>query len=143
MSAEGMARYSFTVHRKGTSILKRCGRLGPDEVFDAQAQGALEGLKAALSTHDPPKSLIVLCLDNLAAANCLHGTPSDSSQDVCLEFQALAASQGATEVRWVPGHMRKPGNEEANALAKEGCFLPEPGYALPTLAHLRRTAKRY
>lgn len=131
-----------TVHRGGVPIVTGCGRLGPAEVFDAEAKGALEGLRAALGTCDAPGSPIVVCLDNLAAATCLQGAPSDSSQDAFLEFQALAASHGATEVRWIPGHTKIPGNDEADALAKAACSLPEPGDALPTLAHLRRTAKR-
>ncbi|KAJ6437109.1 reverse transcriptase [Purpureocillium lavendulum] len=117
------------------------GRLGPAEVFDAEAKGALEGLRAALGLAGPRQ--IVVCLDNLAAATCLRGTPADSSQEVFLEFQALATTNGATEVRWIiPGHTNIAGNEQADALAKAATSLPEPADALPTLAHLRRTARQ-
>ncbi len=58
------------------------GRLGPAEVFDAEAKGALEGLRAALDLGGPRQ--IVVCLDNLAAATCLRGMPADSSQGVFL-----------------------------------------------------------
>ncbi len=142
MSEEGTVGYGYAVHRNGMTVTSGCGRLGPAEVFDAEAKGALEGLKAALETGDPPGSPIVVCIDNLAAAGCLQGIPSDSSQEIFLEFQALASSHGATEVRWVPGHTNIPGNEEADALAKGACSLPEPADACPTLAHIRRTAKR-
>lgn len=37
----------FTVHPNGQLIRHGAGRLGPVEVFDAEARGALEGLKAA------------------------------------------------------------------------------------------------
>ncbi|KAM4060991.1 acid phosphatase domain-containing protein [Hirsutella rhossiliensis] len=70
----------------------------------------------------------------------LRGMPADSSQDVFLEFQALATAHGATEVRWIPGHTSIPGNEQADALAKAGTSQPEPAGAVPTLAYLRRAA---
>ncbi|KAI8412253.1 hypothetical protein FOFC_08883 [Fusarium oxysporum] len=69
-------------------------------------------------------------------------TPSDSSQDVFLEFQALAASHGAIQVRWVPGHTDIPGNDQADKLAKAGSSAPEPEGAQPTLAYLRRIARQ-
>jgi hypothetical protein len=58
----------------------------PAEVFDAEATGALEGLKAALNLWEVVSQNIFICLDNLTAAKCLWGTPSDSSQDIFLEF---------------------------------------------------------
>ncbi|KAH7471133.1 hypothetical protein FOMA001_g13258 [Fusarium oxysporum f. sp. matthiolae] len=118
------------------------GRLGPAEVFDAEATGALGGLKAALNLRDAATQNIFICLDNLAAATCLQGTPSDSSQDVFLEFQALATSHEAVQVRWVPGHFDIPGNEQADKLAKAASSLPEPEGAQPTLAYLRRFARQ-
>ncbi|KAM4066292.1 reverse transcriptase (RNA-dependent DNA polymerase) [Hirsutella rhossiliensis] len=70
-----------------------------------------------------PRDQIVVCLDNLAVATCLQGMPSDSSQKEFLEFQALAAEHGATEIRWIPGHTNIPD-------------------ALPTLAYLRKVARQ-
>ncbi|RKK21363.1 hypothetical protein BFJ66_g17616, partial [Fusarium oxysporum f. sp. cepae] len=96
LSSEGAASYGFTIHQNNVPIFDRSGRLRPAEVFDAKATGALEGLKAALNLQGSAAQTIFICLDNLAAATCLRGTPSDSSQDVFLEFQALAASHGAT-----------------------------------------------
>ena len=99
MSPEGVASYGFTIHQNNLPTFDGSGRLGPAEVFDAEATGALEGLKAALILPGSATQDIIVYLDNLAAATCLRGTPSDSSQDVFLEFQALAASHGATQVR--------------------------------------------
>ncbi|KAM4059061.1 RNase H domain-containing protein [Hirsutella rhossiliensis] len=82
---------------------------------------APRGLRAALSL--PAADQIVVCLDNLAVATCLQGMPSDSSQKEFLEFQALAAEHGATEIRWIPGHTNIPD-------------------ALPTLAYLRKVARQ-
>ncbi|KAF4336512.1 endonuclease reverse transcriptase, partial [Fusarium beomiforme] len=112
LSSEGAASYGFAIHQKDLSICDGSGRLGPAEVFDAEATGALEGLKAALNLPGSAARDIVVCLDNLAAATCLRGSPPDSSQAVFVEFQALAASHGATQVRWIPGHTDIPGNEQ-------------------------------
>jgi len=142
LSSEGAASYGFTIHQNNVPIFDGSGRLGPAEVFDAEANGALEGLKAALNLQGSAAQTIFICLDNLAAATCLRGTPSDSSQDVFLEFQALAASHGATQVLWVPGHSSIPGNEQADKLAKAASSLLEPEGAQPTLAYLRRIARQ-
>ncbi|KAJ3454032.1 hypothetical protein MRS44_018664 [Fusarium solani] len=142
LSSEGAARYGFTIHQVNLPIFDRSGRLGPAEVFDAEAAGALEGLRAALNLRESETQGIIICLDNLAAATCLRGTPSDSSQEVFLEFQALAASHGATKVRWVPGHTNIPGNKQADKLAKAASSMPEPEGARPTLAYLRRIARQ-
>lgn len=41
-----------------------------------------------------------------------------------------------------PGHTNIAGNEEADALAKAGCSQPAPADALPTLAYLRKLARK-
>ncbi|KAM4059611.1 RNase H domain-containing protein [Hirsutella rhossiliensis] len=120
-SPGGAAGYGYAVHQDGLTVLSGNGRLGLAEVFDAEARGSLEGLRAALSL--PAADQIVVCLDNLAVATCLQGMPSDSSQKEFLEFQALAAEHGATEIRWIPGHTNIPD-------------------ALPTLAYLRKVARQ-
>ncbi|PCD25886.1 hypothetical protein AU210_012320 [Fusarium oxysporum f. sp. radicis-cucumerinum] len=81
LSSEEVASYGFTIYQNNVPIFDGSGRLGPAEVFDAEATGALEGLKAALNLRDAATQNIFICLDNLAAATCLRGTPSDSSQD--------------------------------------------------------------
>ncbi|KID95333.1 Ribonuclease H-like protein, partial [Metarhizium majus ARSEF 297] len=128
------AGYGYAVHQSG--------RLGPAEVFDAEAQGAPDGREAALKLPQSATQRIVVCLDNIAAAACLRGKPFDSSQTVFLTFQALAKTHRKTEVRWIPGHTKIPGNEQADILAKTGCAQPEPADAVPTLAFLRKTARQ-
>ncbi|KID96113.1 hypothetical protein MAJ_07954, partial [Metarhizium majus ARSEF 297] len=59
-------------------VLDGSGRLGPAEVFDAEANGALKGLRATVGPLQATAKEIVVCLDNLAAATGLRGTPSDS-----------------------------------------------------------------
>ncbi|KFG83505.1 hypothetical protein MANI_024888 [Metarhizium anisopliae] len=138
LSPSGAAGYGYVVHQDRRSVCQDAGRLGPAEVFDAEAKGALEGLKAALRLPQSATQRIVVCLDNIAAAKCLRGKPSDSSQRVFLTFQALAKTHRKTEVRWIPGHTDIPGNEQADILAKTGCAQPEPADAVPTLAFLLR-----
>ncbi|OWT42283.1 Endonuclease/exonuclease/phosphatase [Pochonia chlamydosporia 170] len=142
LSEKGAAGYGYAVHQRDHSICQGAGRLGPAEVFDAEAKGALEGLKAALRLPQSASQTIVVCLDNIAAARSLRGHPSDSSQRVFPTFQALAKTHRQTEVRWVPGHTKIAGNDQADALAKAGSSRPEPVDAAPTLAFLRRTAKQ-
>ncbi|PWI64086.1 hypothetical protein PCL_12682 [Purpureocillium lilacinum] len=140
LSTEKTTGYGYVIHRCGLTLTSGSGRLGLAEVFDAEARGALEWLRAELCLAS---SLHVgVCLDNLAAATCLRGMPANPSQEVFLEFQALATTHGATEIRWIPGHTNIAGNEQADALAKAATSLPEPADALPTLAHLRRTARQ-
>ncbi|EFY94003.1 Ribonuclease H domain protein [Metarhizium robertsii ARSEF 23] len=142
LSEKGAAGYGFTIHQNGRSLRQGAGRLGPAEVFDAEVRGALDGLKAALRLPQSASQKIVVCLDNIAAAGCLRGQPSDSSQGVFLAFQALAKRHRQTDIRWIPGHSNIAGNEQADVLAKVGCTHPEPMNAAPTLAFLRRGAKR-
>ncbi|KJZ68765.1 hypothetical protein HIM_11849 [Hirsutella minnesotensis 3608] len=53
-SAEGHVGYGYAVRRDGSTVLSGKGRLEPAEVFDDEAKGALEGLKAALSLPSRP-----------------------------------------------------------------------------------------
>ncbi|EFY94393.2 reverse transcriptase, RNaseH [Metarhizium robertsii ARSEF 23] len=138
----GATGYGYAVHQNSVTICEGSGRLGPAEVFDAEAAGALEGLRAAVKIPDASDNPIVVCLDNLAAATCLRGTALDSSQSAFLKFQEIAAAHGSIHVRWIPGHTDIPGNEQADSLAKAGCALPEPPDAKPTLAYTLRTAKK-
>ena len=139
----GATGWGFTINQNGKTLHEGSGRLGPAEVFDAEATGALEGLRAAAEIFDAAETPIVVCLDNIAAATCLRGTASDSSQAAFLEFQEIAARHGSVHIRWTPGHTNIPGNERADALAKAGCALPELPEALPTLANIRRIAKKW
>lgn len=58
LSQEGAAGYGYAIQVDELTVLSGNDRLGPAEVFDAEAKGALEGLRAALSLR-LPLSLIV------------------------------------------------------------------------------------
>ncbi|KAJ6436009.1 mutator-like element [Purpureocillium lavendulum] len=110
------------------------------EVFDAEAKGALEGLRAALNLPNPRR--IFVCLDNLGVATCLRGMPADSSQEVFLEFQALATTHGAAEVRWIPGHTNIAGKRAGGRLGEGGHLLARIRRRSPDTRYLRRTARQ-
>ncbi|KAF4973002.1 hypothetical protein FSARC_579 [Fusarium sarcochroum] len=74
-------------------------RLAPAEVFDAEAGRALEGLKAVLDLRASATQNIFTCPDDLGAASCLRGTPSDPTQDVFLEFRTIATLHGSAHQR--------------------------------------------
>ncbi|KJZ67931.1 hypothetical protein HIM_12680 [Hirsutella minnesotensis 3608] len=79
-SEEGHVGYGYAVYRDGSTVLSGKGRLGPAEVFDAEARGALDGLKAAWSL--PDSDCIFVCLDNLAtqgAYEARRATPHKTS----------------------------------------------------------------
>ncbi|KAG4257787.1 hypothetical protein FPRO03_13673 [Fusarium proliferatum] len=92
LSSEGAASYGFTIHQNNIPIFDGSGRLGPAEVFDAEATGALEGLKAALNLQGSASQNIFICLDNLAAATLSAGAVAPA--------RSLAPSAGSEVASW-------------------------------------------
>ena len=108
------------------------------EVFDAEAAGALAGLKAALNCHHAAYSVnLHIFLDNQEAALQLKGSPTGSSQQTFMDFQAAASAwrsrptclpglpPGQVFVHWIPGHAGIFGNEMADQQANLGAVHPE------------------
>ena len=141
----------FCVYRGSQEIVRGQVPLGQTaEVYDAEVEAALAGLKAA-SSHYMGRfaTKVTVCLDNQEAAIRLHsGTPTDSSAAAILEFQASKhawhtrerapnAAPGTVDIRWCPGHAGIPGNELADQLAKAACQMPT-NRQTATIARARR-----
>lgn len=140
-SSEGHGRSSwgFVLKRAGTTFKRGNGILYGGEIYDAEIYGATMALLAAISARQSGEKIFVL-LDNQAAVGALRTGNTSSCLLLTRTFHDVA-SKTNVEVKWVPGHSKINGNEEADSEARAALHdLPTretpPGYI--TLAYLRR-----
>jgi ribonuclease HI len=140
-------QYSLQVDRQTRSLGLNA------EVFDAEAIAALHGARTALNLPSARFATdLWVFLDNLEVATRLLSHSTGTSQSVFEEFREIARKwperarlphtrPGSVRIRWVPGHLKISGNEEADKAAKEGTLLPDPADSICTLASLKRIAR--
>jgi ribonuclease HI len=144
----------FALFQAGHLFLRSSFSLGPGkEVFDAEAEAALAGIKAAMARYTARFATnLWICLDNLEVAMRLLSPSTGTSQAVFESFRELAATwplrerlphtkEGSVRIRWVPGHAQIPENEAADLAAKEGAAAPPPRSCEYSFASLKRQAK--
>lgn len=99
LSDNAEAGYGFTVHRGGKDISGGAGRLGDAEVFDAEARGALEGLRRAVSiagegTYISASTILPLrpaSVARLPPPHRRYSSPSDKSPNTTGELTFAGA----------------------------------------------------
>jgi ribonuclease HI len=151
--ANGMAGAGFAIYQSGRQFLQSSIPLGPNkEVFDAEAEAALAGAKAAFQLHIACYATnLLICLDNLEVATRLLSPFTGLSQEVFESFRALAKNWparerfpytdgGSVRICWVPGHTQIPENEAADQAAKKGAAMNPPP-SKHSYASLKRRAK--
>lgn len=151
---DGMAGAGFALYQTGRLYLQSSFSLGPNkEVFDAEAEAALAGIKAATQSDTARFATdLWVCLDNLEVATRLLSPSTGSSQEVFETFRTLAlawpererfsyTNGGSVRVCWVPGHAKIPGNEAADEAAKRGVALEPPVPSIYSFASLKRQTK--
>jgi ribonuclease HI len=129
MNKTGNAGAGWVVYRGDTLLVegrKSCGKWL--EVADAEAEAALDAVKAACEQAPLGSTSLWLCTDNKSVAQSIN-TEADrigTSQQSVDEIRRLLCSWnhwGDAQVWWVPGHTGVQGNERADCLAKEGAEL--------------------
>jgi ribonuclease HI len=142
----------FTV-RQGSKTIVECSiGLGSwAEVFDTEllviADTTSEACGYAEQNNIPN---ITICTDSAAAIVAITSTKMHRGQQHTLQIWQsvvqflLANNKNKVTLKWVPAHVRVPGNEHADHLAKVGTILP-PRRGLPktTQVHVKRLTKEH
>lgn len=108
----GLSPSGYALQRGGTTFEKNQEILPVSEVYDAELLGAVEALYASLSARRNNEKIYIL-LDNSVAVRALQTGMSSSSLRLTRVFHEVAQRLNV-EVRWVPGHLKVIGNEDAD-----------------------------
>jgi ribonuclease HI len=152
--ANGMAGAGFALYQSRRQFLQFSIFLGLNkEVFDAEAEAALAGIKAAFKLHTARFATnLWVFLDNLEVATRLLSPFAGSSQEVFKSFQVIASTWltrerfpytngGSVRICWVPGHVGISENEATNLATKKEAAMDPPPSSIWSYASLRRRAK--
>jgi len=90
-------------------------------VFDAELHAVQEATSALLATV-PPHADVYICIDNKAAINTLSFNKSNHeyARRALANIEQLCLLGWRIRTVWSPSHCEIPGNDRADALAKQG-----------------------
>lgn len=113
------------------------------EVYDGEARGLLEGLKAGIDiAQRTGERHVVAFLDNQAVIHAERKGKANSSYAEFEEIRRIKEESGVRiGIRWVQGHAGITGNEKADREAGEGTSKGGSS-SYPTAAHMRSNNRR-
>ncbi|OAQ58280.1 hypothetical protein VFPPC_15012 [Pochonia chlamydosporia 170] len=114
---DGQTTYDFTIYQDRRVIVCCIDQPCQDDGTEAEAMGALAGLKAALDRREACTQEIIVCLRESTVARVLQSSVLQLPQVPFLELRTLALDHGAKIIR-IAGQNNDKGSEQANEAEK-------------------------